>query len=175
MRDLGKCFSQGSVLWWSSGGSAVRGAGSGLLRSSSLLSLRQVDWAGGPKEQTGDYVLQGFQHWHKRPSTSLALKPWRQGWTSPSLSLWPNSSGCLSGLQSVRPGLPFGQPEETEDQLGWVSGSRDDSWLDRMWNLVSEGDASWDLPPLSQDWGPWRWKWLGTLPFLPRQRITFIW
>lgn len=53
----------------------------------------------------------------------------------------------------MRPGLPFGQPEETEDQLGWVSGSlRDDSWLDRMWESGPEGDASWDLPPLSQDW-----------------------
>ena len=60
--------------------------------------------------------------------------------------------------------LPFGWPEETEGQLGWMPGSlRDNSWAG-CGNLPLK-----ELPPLNQDWDLGGGKLgLGPLPFLFR-------
>ena len=140
MRDLGKCFSQGSVLWWSSGGEwGKRQVQVFFWRSSSLLSFRQVIELEGPRNRLGttSYRASALA---QRPSTSLALGFEAGVNLSPSLSLWPNSSSCLSGLQSVRTGLPL-----------WVA------WGD--WGPVGLGvwlSQGWQLA--GQDVGIWPWR-----------------
>ena len=177
MKDLGKWFSQGLVLWWLSGGECgKRWVQVFFWRSSSLLCLRQAIELEGPRNRLGT-TSHRASALAQRPSTSLA-QALRQ--------CEPLSHPCLCDLIAVAVCLgyslwdlvfPFGRPEDTEGQLVWVSGClRDDNWLDRMWESGPKGDANWDLPLLSQDWDLRGWKLcLGTLPFLPGQRITFIW
>ena len=181
----GKCqwgtWGSDSVKCRCCGGHQVESAVRGGFRSSSggppaySASGKRLSW----RAQGTDWGLHptGLQRSHKGPPLVFP-RPWGSG--------EPLSHPCLCDLTAVAVCLGyslwdlvsrFGRPEETEGQLGWVSGSlRDDNWLDRMWEPGPEGDANWDLPPLSQDWDLEGWKLcLGTLPFLPGQRITFIW
>ena len=72
MKDLGKWFSQGLVLWWSSGGEcSKRWVQVFFWRSSSLLCLRQAIELEGPRNRLGT-TSYGASALAQRPSTSLA-------------------------------------------------------------------------------------------------------
>ena len=92
-----------------------------------------------------------------KPSTSLGPGLEEQ-WTSPpSVSLWPNSSGHLSGLQSMRCGFPIWADR---GDLGpvWLDAWLPRGWqLGRVWEPGHEGAANWNLSPL-KGLGPWRVK-----------------
>ena len=115
--------------------------------------------SGGPREQTGDYAVRAQEPSGRltKPSTSFGPGLEEQ-WISPlSVSLWPNSSGHLSGLQSVRCGLPIWA---AWGDLGpvWLDAWLPQGWqLGRVWEPGHEGAANWNLPPL-KGLGPWRVK-----------------
>ena len=114
-------------VWWASGGAwSKRPIQAFSWRPSSSLSLGPAGELEGPGNRLGTMSCKAPEP-SPRPPTSHG-PGLKEQWTSPlSLSLWPNSNGRLPDLWDLV--SPFGWPEETEDQLGWMSGSLgDDSW-----------------------------------------------
>ena len=150
-------FGQRLVEWWSSGGEwGKRRIPAFSPGPSNSPGLRPAGDLGG---QGRGWVLCPTGLQSPRQGHLLAgPRPWGSNeWTSPSsLPLQPHGIGHLHGSQSVGPGPsppPFGQPEEPEGQLGpghLVPCKH--GWQFRVWGPGPEGTASWDLPPLSQDW-----------------------
>ena len=98
---LGERFSQGQWCGGHQVESEVRGRFRLLLEALQLTQPWANGWAGGPREQAGHSVLQGFRALTQ--ALHAEAQALRQQWTC----LWPNSSVRLSGSQSVRPGLPY--------------------------------------------------------------------
>ena len=159
-------------MWWSSGGEWGKRQIQAFWSPSSLPSLGPVDELEGPGNRLG--IMS-----YKAPEPSLrpplaVVQALRQRWTCLlSQSLWPNSSGCLCGLQSVKLGLLIWAAWGDRGTVRWGAWLLWGWQLGRVWESDPKRAVNWDLPSLSLDWDLGGWKFcFVTFPFLVKTENT---